>query len=81
MDREKNRVIGETLKRMRREQGLTQGQVAQILRTSQSVISATESGKRGLQLVEAMAYSLAINVKPIELFEEVDQSLHEAGLV
>lgn len=60
----KKEIIGENLKKLREEKGITQKELAKFLNTTQSTISAYESGKTtlltafALQIVEKYNISL-----------------------
>lgn len=78
---EVNKLVGGTLKAVRKRSGLTQTDVAQKLHTSQVFISDTERGKRGIRLTEAILYSYGLGVTPQELYEELKQTLLDAGFI
>lgn len=52
-------VLVEALRRMRRDAGLTQIELAQRLKTSQSVVSKVERGERRLDVLELRQWCTA----------------------
>lgn len=78
---EVNKLVGNTLKAVRKRNGLTQSDVARKLHTSQAFISDTERGKRGIRLTEAILYSFGLGTTPQKLYEELKQTLLDAGFV
>lgn len=80
MDIERNRVTGTCLRRLRKQAGLTQKQVAARMSRTQSFVSKVENAERGLSLVETFAYAEAIDTSRTVFFEEVYESLVKAGL-
>jgi transcriptional regulator with XRE-family HTH domain len=78
---EANKLIGETLKTMRRRSGITQKELAHRLHTTQSFISAIEQGKRAIRLTETILYSSGLDMPSQELYEELKSTLVEHDLL
>ena len=55
-----NQRIGQLIKRLRRQRGLTQTQLAQAMKTSQSAINQIERGRRNLSLATIHRFSQAL---------------------
>lgn len=70
-----NRVVGSTLKELRKEADLTQRQMAARINVRQSVVSKLESGDRSLGFYEMFAYSDALNMNPDLLFDKVEHAM------
>ena len=60
-------MIGETLKRYRKETGLTQKELADRLNSSQNTISQYESGKRTPTVKKLLAISMLLGCSMDEL--------------
>ncbi|MDO0976017.1 helix-turn-helix domain-containing protein [Mycolicibacterium frederiksbergense] len=73
-------VVGNNLRRARAARGITMRQLADRLETigapmAVSVISESERGKRRVAVVDALAFSLALNVPLVDLLTPVDGSI------
>ena len=62
MNVDANRTCGKCLSQIRREQGITQGELAKKLRVPQSFISKVETGERSLRVYEQFAYAEALGI-------------------
>ena len=58
----------------RKLSGLTQKQLADILRKNQSYISKYENGDRRLDVIEFLEISHAMNVNPVEIISDLEKS-------
>lgn len=58
----------------RREAGLTQRDLAQILKRPRSFVSRIETGERRLDVVEFVAVAKALKIDPEELFSRFVRS-------
>lgn len=67
----------QTLVDQRKAQGFTQTQLAEVLNKPQSFIAKVETGERRLDVIEFVALSLALNVKPEILLNPVMTALRE----
>lgn len=64
MNVEKNKAIGQCLRKLRTNHHLTQTQLALRLGTPQSYVSKIEMGERSLHVYELFPYSAALDEKP-----------------
>ena len=78
---EANKLIGETLKAIRKRSGITQKELAHRLHATQSFISAIEQGRRAIRLTEAILYSSGLGIPSQELYEELKSALDEHNLL
>jgi transcriptional regulator with XRE-family HTH domain len=58
----------------REEAGLTQRDLARLLRRAQSFVGRFETGERRLDVVEFVAVAKALKVDPVELFAKFVRS-------
>lgn len=79
MNNATNRIVGNQLKALRLECGLTQLQVADRISSPQSVVSKLESGARSLYLSELFTYAHALDTTPRSLFCETLHALVAYG--
>lgn len=63
--------LGGVIRSLRQEAGLTQKQVAEILKLPQSFVSKVERGERQLQVVELMPICRALGIEPSDVFERL----------
>ena len=70
-----HQALMEALAALRREQGLTQQQLAARLRRPQSFVAKIEGGERRLEVVEAVEVALALGVAPDRLTDPILRSL------
>lgn len=71
-------VITELLYRLRINAGLTQTQLADILKVPQSYISKVESGERRIDIIELREVCLALNSNIVEFTIMLEKELNEA---
>ena len=62
MNVDANRTCGKCLSQIRREQGITQVEVAKKLRVPQSFLSKVAPGARSLRVYEQFAYAEALGI-------------------
>ena len=62
MNVDANRTCGKCLSQIRREQGVTQVELAKKLGVPQSFISKVETGERSLRVYEQFAYAEALGI-------------------
>lgn len=62
MNVDANRICGKCLSQIRREQGITQVELAKKLGVPQSFISKVETGERSLRIYEQFAYADALGI-------------------
>jgi transcriptional regulator with XRE-family HTH domain len=68
-------IVGEILAAARRRVSITQVELARRLKKPQSVVSAYESGKRRVDLVEFLLIAKTLGGEPVEIFAEIVRSL------
>lgn len=61
------RDIGERVRRVRQDRGLTQTELAKILGTSQTALSEIERGNRGLTVQQVVKICRALKTTPNEM--------------
>ena len=72
MDMVKNKVVGKCMRQLRKEQHLTQSQVARRLDVPQSFVSKVETGERSLRVSELFSYSFALGTSPKEIVSRLE---------
>lgn len=75
---EYDRIVRETIKRVREEQNLTQAQLAERLGKHRQTVSRTETGKRSLELGEFFDWADALGISDAELFDRIYKALPKA---
>lgn len=68
---ERYQVLVRTLKAERLRAGLTQEDVARVLRRPQSFVAKYERGERRLDIVEFAEIAAAIKADPLKVFRQV----------
>lgn len=66
-------MVGEQVRRVRKLRGMTQEQLAEQSGLSFSYISDVERGTRNISLESLGKIIKALGVKPVQLFEEIDE--------
>ncbi|MBU3582017.1 helix-turn-helix domain-containing protein [Polynucleobacter sp. AP-Capit-er-40B-B4] len=66
LERQKYECLRSELKKARIGAGLHQADIAKVLKRPQSYISKIESGERGLDVIEFIAYCSAMGVDPVK---------------
>ena len=61
--------LGKRLCRLRKEQGLTQGQLGNMVRVTQQVIAEYEAGYRNIPVYRLVSLAEALNVSPDALLQ------------
>lgn len=74
MNVDANRTCGKCLSQIRREQGITQVELAKKLGVPQSFISKVETGERSLRVYEQFVYADALGIT-------VETLVHKLGAV
>ena len=64
-----SKILGENIRILRTEKGLTQEQLAEIANMHRTYIGAIERGDRNVSLKNIVAIAEALGVKPNTLFE------------
>ena len=74
MNVDANRTCGKCLSQIRREQGITQVELAKKLGVPQSFISKVETGERSLRVYEQFAYAESLGIT-------IEVLVHKLGAV
>jgi transcriptional regulator with XRE-family HTH domain len=69
-----NQALIALLVNVRQEAGLTQRDLAHLLKRPRSFVSRIESGERRLDVVEFVALATALKIDPVELFSRFVRS-------
>ncbi len=72
---EAHEVVVAELRRLRRERGVTQVELAERLGKPQQFVSLVENGDRRIDLVEFIAFANALGADPIAAFASVVQNM------
>lgn len=75
MNVDANRTCGKCLSQIRREQGITQVELAKKLGVPQSFISKVETGERSLRVYEQFAYAEALGISVEDLVHRLEAVL------
>ena len=62
-------ILGTAVKQVRKQKGITQGDLSKLTGFGQPTISNHENGNRALDEMDILIYSKALNVSPQELFD------------
>jgi len=68
-------ALGERITRLRKEHGITQTQLAQLLGVSQQAVQAYETGKRGVQVTTLTELANALSTPVEELFGRPSETI------
>lgn len=66
------RLVGENVRRIRQDRGLTQEQFAEISGFSQQYLSGLERGRRNPTVVTLFELATALNATPVDLLRAVE---------
>ena len=75
MNVDANRTCGKCFSQIRREQGVTQVELAKKLGVPQSFISKVETGERSLRVYEQFAYAEALGISVDDLVHRLEAVL------
>jgi transcriptional regulator with XRE-family HTH domain len=64
-------LMAETLIQLRRDAGLTQGQLAHRLGKPQAFVSTVERGNRRIDIIEFYAITRALEADPVSVFAQI----------
>lgn len=81
MDVAKAKSLGKSFRKLRKQRGLSQVELAARLDRPQSFISKVESGERQVRLVEIYDFSDALETPVIELVKLVEVALVDDDLL
>jgi len=65
------KVLGETIRRLRKAKGLTQNQLGALAETHGNYIGLIERGERNLSALNVCYLAAALDVAPVELWREI----------
>ena len=71
------KLVAENVKRIRKERGLTQEQLAELCETATSYIGLLETGKNVPKLSTIERIATALNVNPLVFFRDTRQNMLE----
>lgn len=77
VDANRNRIVGDCLRNMRVETGLTQMQLSERLGKDQSYVSKIETGERSLHLHELFDYAHALEIPLDEITSTIGKRLEK----
>lgn len=69
LDKKRQLIFGKNLLRIRKEKGLSQGELATRCRVTKGSISVIENGDRNFQFTTLLALAKALEVQPKELLD------------
>ena len=75
MNVDANKTCGKCLSQIRREQGITQVELAKRLGRPQSFVSKIETGERSLKVYEQFAYARALGISSEALVQRLESYL------
>lgn len=75
MNVDANKTCGKCLSQIRREQGITQVELAKKLGVPQSFVSKIETGERSLKVYEQFAYAGALGISAEALVKKLESLL------
>ena len=67
-------VLGETIRRLRVERGLTQNQLGALAETHGNYIGLIERGERNISALNVCYLAAALGVAPLELWRDVTKA-------
>ena len=70
-----NRIVGDILRDIRLDMGMSQSQVAERCGVRQPFISKVEHGERELSAVEILPYAAALGISDERLYHEIHKAL------
>ncbi len=71
MGRDPRKKVGERVRQLRKEAGLSQEELADIAGLHRTYIGAIERGERNISLINIVQLARALRVKPAELLEGI----------
>jgi transcriptional regulator with XRE-family HTH domain len=66
-------IFGRTVRRLRRQKGWSQEQLAHVSRLHRTYIGGIERGERNVGVLNILQLAQALGVLPTELFREFDE--------
>ncbi|QNK57446.1 helix-turn-helix domain-containing protein [Paenibacillus sp. PAMC21692] len=74
-------AVGEQIRKARKVKGMTQERLAELSGLSFSYISDVERGTRNISLESLEKIVTALNIKPAQLFADIDEAVHPNDIV
>lgn len=71
------KAFGRVVKRIRMKKGISQERLAELVDLHRTYISDIERGGRNVSLVNIYRIAEGLNVKTTDLFQGMDEELHE----
>lgn len=71
------KAFGRVVKRIRMKKGISQEQLGELVDLHRTYISDIERGGRNVSLVNIYRIAEGLNVKTADLFQGMDEELHE----
>ena len=68
------RLVGENVRRIRQDRGLTQEQFADLSEFSQQYLSGLERGRRNPTVVTRFELATALKAQPVELLAPIERT-------
>lgn len=72
------RLVGENVRRIRQDRGLTQEQFADLSGFSQQYLSGLERGRRNPTVVTLFELATALKAQPVELLAPIEGTVSDA---
>lgn len=66
------RLVGTKLRELRRERGITQGDIASVLKTDPTNVSHIEAGRQELRVTQLVKIAKILHVKVCEIVSPLD---------
>jgi len=74
-------VVGEQIRKARKVKGMTQERLAELSGLSFSYISDVERGTRNISLESLEKIVMALNIRLVQLFADIDEPVQPSGIV
>ena len=74
-----SRVLTTLLRKLRKQAGLTQGQLAEKLGVTRQIITSVERGERMVLLLEAREFIKPLGIGPMEFMRILEEELNKSG--
>ncbi len=78
---QESRVLTALLRRLRKQAGYTQGQLAEQLEVQRQIVTSIERGERMFLLLEARNYLSPLGISPVDFMSMLEDELTKEGKV